>query len=99
MNITLDAEKIRKAAETSPEAAKALKILAPAAFEAQPVELKDDGAYRQFNEATRKLGLEDLQIRACGNLAGKSFYLGSEFKWTIEKDEDCQNVLVARERR
>jgi glucosamine 6-phosphate synthetase-like amidotransferase/phosphosugar isomerase protein len=32
MNITLDAEKIRKAALTSPEAATALKILAPEAF-------------------------------------------------------------------
>lgn len=87
--VTLTHEKIREAAATSPEAKKALQVLAPEAFE--PVYLlkdnwSDEG--KAFKDAARALGLQSGSMQVLdGALPGSTrqgFYLSSDYRWELK---------------
>lgn len=82
--VTLDIDKVKAAAATSPEAHKALRVLCPEAFEPERVRI-DDTTWGTL-----------LGVRIYGNLAGRGAWLDTGFTWTIETDSEGELVLTAR---
>lgn len=98
--LTLDVQKIRDAAATSPEARKALEVLAPEAFEPEVVRVKtedeDLAGYRDFRDAARRVMGGYMAPRNCGSLKGQGLFLDQAYSWSIEVDDEGVQVLVAR---
>lgn len=89
--VTIDIDKVKAAAATSPEAKKALQVLCPEAFELPYVTFE---GFKPFLCDNGREGA--MNVRQYGSLAGRGLFLSSLYVWEIVVDDMGESVLTAR---
>lgn len=100
MELTINKDRVLKAAKKCEKVKGVLKDLFPEAFDADHDKYFDlCGAYSITDKFSMNcFGRNDFQVRSRGRFEDKGFFLCAEIDWKIEIDEYGEQVLVPRKK-
>lgn len=106
MELKIDSEKVKQAANSCPEAKRILEILFPGQtapgddFNLRALTPSQGGVYLFTLDKARKAGFNNesfMQVRSNGEYAGKAFFLDcGSYSWELKTDKDGSMVLIPR---